>query len=168
MKNNTQQPIYKRWYFWVCGFILLSIVFMLSFYFYSGFQYKEAENNRKKWADNLKTMEYHEVDYNYLFNNTKEYVHKNVLTAIKITDVERISDGRVKADTEEHQGIAYDFDFVFDDVNEPMMYNSGDYVTIVGKVRGKDSSLGTVTLEQCHIVEVGKASIDKMLELENK
>lgn len=160
--------IYKKWYFWVCGFIILSIALMIFFSFYLETQAKQAEENRNNWANSLKFLEYAEVDYNYLFENAEEYVNKNVLTAIKIVEVERINDGRVKANTSNHTGITYDFDFVFDDINEPMTYESGDYVTIIGKVKNKSVIGNVVTLEHCHIIDFGNSSVDKMLELEDK
>ncbi|MBQ2212880.1 MAG: zinc-ribbon domain-containing protein [Ruminococcus sp.] len=166
LQQKGSKPWYKRWWIWVLIGLTVQAVLTAGVCFLSQYQNQDAENSRQKWKQSLEKTHYEELDYKVLYENANSYIGENILTSVKISDVSRIRYGSIKVDIKDNH--VYDIDFQFDDINEPMTYESGDYVVIVGEVDSKSIIGDIVTIKHCHIIEKGKAAVEKMLELEKK
>lgn len=141
-----------KWYHICGGFIILSIVLMIFFSFYSNYQSGEAEKARNHWKSTVNSSDYKEVETSTLYSDASKFIRKNVITTVEIANVERITNGVIQANINNHDSNYYDFCFMFDDINEPMTYNPGERVTIAGTVTKRNDVSRTVTLEHCHII----------------
>lgn len=119
---------------------------------------KETES---KWAEYYKDKDVINVDSNILYEYGEYYSNQLVLTSVQI---ESISSAAIKARTNNNDGIFFSLVFNFESTNELKHLHKDDYVTIVGTVEG--SSIGkTITLNDCHIIELGDKAKEKYDEL---
>lgn len=173
VQPKPRKPWYKRWWIWtIVGAVstITAVALLILVFGAINADLTEAEQSRAYWLNYAQTHEFEEISRDALFDHSSDYENKNIITSVRIYSINTSDEGvgSIKAEAADGSWLFYDLDFIFENSKEVTNYSKGDYVTVMGKVKGKKGIISTVEIVDCHIIDVGESSKVKMRELDNQ